>query len=50
VVFKQAGQVVTHKGLVILAGPIREQLRRSRQEQLTALEHELSQLQVACGY
>jgi hypothetical protein len=49
VVFKDAGQVVTHKGLVILAGPIREQLRRSRQEQLAALEEELSQLRAKLG-
>jgi hypothetical protein len=47
VVFKHAGQVVTHKGLVVLAGPIRKQLRRSRQEQLTALEDELGQIGTA---
>ena len=49
VVFNFAGQVVTHKGLVVLAGPIREQLRRSRQAQLAALEAELSQLRAKLG-
>lgn len=49
VVFQHTGQVVTHKGLVVLAGPIREQLRRSRQEQLAALEDELTQLRAKLG-
>jgi len=49
VVFQHAGQVVTHQGLVILAGPLREQLRRSRQEQLAALEAALSQLRDKLG-
>jgi transposase len=49
VVFKHEGQVLTHKGLVVLAGPIRDQLRQSRQEQLTALRKELTQLQGKLG-
>jgi len=49
VVFQYEGQTFTHKGLVILAGPIREQLRQTRREQLAALTQELSQLQARLG-
>lgn len=49
VTFNHEGQVLTHKGLVVLAGPIREQLRQSRQEQLTALAQELTHLQAKLG-
>lgn len=47
--FKQGDKVFTHKGLVVLAGPLRDQLRQNRQKQLTALEHELTQLQGKLG-
>jgi len=47
--FEHGEQTVTHRGLVILAGPLRDQLRQSRREQLTALGLELSQLQAKLG-
>jgi len=40
---------VTHKGLVVLAGPLRDQLRQARQAKLDALESELSQLRASIG-
>jgi len=49
VVFQYEGQLFTHKGLVVLAGPIREQLRQTRREQLAALAQELTQLQAKLG-
>ncbi len=49
VVFHYKGKSFTHQGLVILAGPIREQLRQTRREQLAALAQELSQLQAKLG-
>ncbi len=49
VVFNDEGRTFIHKGLVILAGPIREQLRQARREQLAALGQELSQLQAQLG-
>jgi transposase len=49
VTFQHEGRTFTHQGLVVLAGPIREQLRQSRQEQLAALEDELRQLQAKLG-
>jgi len=47
--FSHNGQTVTHKGLVILAGPIRDQLRHSRQTQLQALAQELAQVKADIG-
>lgn len=47
--FKHKGKVLTHKGVVVLAGPIRDQLRQSRHEQLTALKQELTQLRDKLG-
>ena len=47
--FSHNGQRVTHKGLVILAGPIRDQLRQSRQADLQALAQELAQLKADIG-
>lgn len=47
--FSHKGQTVTHKGLVILAGPIRDQLRHSRQTQLQALAQELAQVKADIG-
>jgi transposase len=49
VTFELEGRTVTHKGLVILAGPIRDQLRQSRQAQLDELCQELAQLQAKVG-
>lgn len=49
VVFQHEGRTITHKGLVILAGPMREPLRQTRQAQLTALGEELSQIQARLG-
>jgi len=49
VAFKYGGRTFTHKGLVVLAGPIRQQLCQSRQEQLAALDHQLTQLRAKLG-
>jgi transposase len=49
VTFSHNGQSTTHKGLVILAGPIRDQLRQTRQAQLQALVQELAQVKAAIG-
>lgn len=49
VTFTHEGQRVTHRGLVILSGPMRDQLRQSRQQQLIALEEELTQLRDKIG-
>lgn len=49
VTFNHQGQSTTHKGLVVLAGPIRDQLRHSRDSQLTALAQELAQLRTQIG-
>lgn len=40
---------VTHKGLVVVAGPIRDQLRHARQQKLEALMTELAQLRAHIG-
>lgn len=47
--FSHNGQRVHHKGLVILAGPLRDQLRQSRQAQLQTLTQELAQVKAAIG-
>jgi len=47
--FKHQGRTVRHKGLVVLAGPLRDQLRQNRQAQLDVLEQELSQLKAKLG-
>jgi transposase len=49
VTFSHNGQNVTHKGLVILAGPIRDQLRQARQRQLQTLSQQLAQLKASIG-
>jgi len=49
VTFTHGGQTVRHKGLLILAGPIRDQLRQSRQAHLEALSQELTQLKARLG-
>ena len=49
VTFKHEGRTVTHKGLVVLAGPLRDEWRQNRQEQLQALEEELTQVRSDIG-
>ena len=49
VTFEQDERLVRHKGLVILAGPLRDQLQESRRTQLTALEKELTLLKAKIG-
>ena len=49
VTFKHDGRSVHHRGLVILAGPLRDQLQESRRLQLTALEKELTLLKAKIG-
>lgn len=47
--FSHNGQTVTHKGLVILAGPLRDQLRQTRQADLQALSQQLAQVKAEIG-
>jgi len=47
--FSHNGQTVDHKGLVILAGPIRDQLRQTRQSQLQALTQRLAGIKADIG-
>lgn len=49
VAFTHEGQTATHRGLVVLSGPMRDQLRQSRQAQLAALFQELTQLRERIG-
>ena len=49
VTFQHEGCTATHKGLIVLAGPLRDQLRQNRRQQLTRLGLELSQLQAQLG-
>jgi hypothetical protein len=49
VIFKHEGRTVTHKGLVVLAGPLRDEWRQNRQKQLQALERELAQVRSDIG-
>jgi transposase len=49
VLFEHEGHTATHKGLVVLAGPLRDQLRQSRQAQLDALEQALTHLKAKVG-
>jgi transposase len=49
VTFSHNGQTTSHKGLVILAGPIRDQLRQSRQSRLQTLDQELAQVKADLG-
>ena len=47
--FEYEGRTVYHRGLVILAGPLRDQLRQNRREQLAQLDQELQQLRLKLG-
>jgi transposase len=49
VTFEHEGRTITHKGLVVLAGPLRDQWRQNRQEQLQALQKELAQVRSDIG-
>jgi transposase len=49
VTFTHNGQTTSHKGLVVLAGPIRDQLRQTRQTHLETLSQELAQLKANIG-
>jgi hypothetical protein len=49
VTFNHNGQRTTHKGLVVLAGPIRDQLRQTRHTRLQTLDQELSQVKAQIG-
>ena len=49
VTFSQEGQTVTHRGLVVLAGPLRDQFRQARQSQLQDLEKQLAQVRATIG-
>ena len=49
VTFKHEGGTITHKGLVVLAGPLRDQWRQNRQVQLQALQKELAQVRSDIG-
>ena len=49
VTFEHDGRLVHHKGLVILAGPLRDQLQKSRRTQLAALGNELALLKAKSG-
>lgn len=49
VTFEHEGRRVTHWGLVVLAGPMRTALRRSRAAQLRALRQELRAVQQKIG-
>jgi transposase len=49
VTFTHAGQTVTQRGLVVLAGPLRDQLRQARQHQLQELQEQLAQVRADIG-
>jgi hypothetical protein len=49
VTFKHDGRQVTHKGLVVLSGPMRSALRKGRATKLRALRQELKQVQSKIG-
>lgn len=49
VVFTHEGQTVSHKGMVVLSGSLREALRQTRQEQLADVEKQLRQIRAEIG-
>jgi transposase len=49
VIFEHEGRQVTHKGLVMLSGPMRSSLRRERATKLRALRSSLRQVQAKIG-
>jgi transposase len=49
VTFEHEGRQVTHKGLVVLSGPMRSAVRKGRATKLRALRQELKQVQSKIG-
>lgn len=49
VTFEHAGQTVTHRGLILLSGPMRHSVRQGRAQQLQALRSELTTVQAKIG-
>jgi transposase len=49
VTFQHEGRQVTHRGLVVLSGPMRSALRKGRATQLKALRQELKQVRAKIG-
>jgi transposase len=49
VLFKHEGRQVTHRGLVVLSGPMRTALRQTRAARLRALRQDLRQVQSKIG-
>jgi transposase len=49
VTFSHEDQTLTQRGLVVLAGPLRDQLRQARQRQLQALQEHLAQVRADIG-
>lgn len=49
VIFKHEGRQVTHRGLVVLSGPMRSALRKGRATKLRALRQELKEVRVKIG-
>jgi transposase len=49
VVFKHKGRQVTHRGLVVLSGPMRRSLRRTRATQFRALYQALREVEAKIG-
>jgi transposase len=49
VIFKHEGRQVTHRGLVVLSGPMRSALRKGRASKLSALRQELKEVQAKIG-
>jgi len=49
VTFTHEGQTTVHKGLVVVAGPLRDQLRQARHAELAQLETALAQLRAQLG-
>jgi hypothetical protein len=49
VTFTHEGRTVTHRGLVVLAGPLRDQLRQARQHHLQELQKQLAQVRADIG-
>jgi len=49
VTFSHEGRTAEHRGLVVVSGPLRDQLRETRQKRLDALEQELIQVRESIG-
>jgi transposase len=49
VTFKHEGKTVTHRGLVVIAGPMRFTVRKGRARKLRALRAELAEVQAKIG-